>query len=110
MWLYPSIAFENTIQQNNWPGYFSSCSKKKNIISCDLTSIKKNLLAASIQIGRFSSSKCWNFMSDTDVITCDSFACNANAIYCIKNFKVSCPPIRQATHGESTMMIITDSN
>src|SRR5678816_820084 len=110
MRLYPSVATENTIQYNNRSSYFSTGTKEKKIITSDITVIKKYLLTTSIQISRFGSSKCGDFMNDVDVIYCYSLTCNTNAIYCIKNFKVSCPPIRQATHCKRTMMLITDSN
>src|SRR5262245_25080295 len=110
MWLYPSITTENAIQQNNRPCYFRSRSKKKNIIDGDPAIIKNHLLTTSIQISRFCSTDRWHIMNDADIINCYPFTRNTNAIYCIENFNVSSPSIRQATHGECTMMSIVDSN
>jgi hypothetical protein len=55
MWLYPSITTENTIQQLQPARYFSASAKKKKIITCNITTIKKYLLTASIQICRLAA-------------------------------------------------------
>src|SRR5688500_5617083 len=106
MWLYPSIAMENTIQYNNRPRNLSACAKEKKIITLDITAIKKYLIPASIQISRLGSTKCGNIMDNADIIYGDSFACNTDTIYGIKDLDVSCPSIRKSAHGECPVVAL----
>src|SRR6188768_1597058 len=107
MWLYPSVASKNTIQYNNRSCDFSTCAKEKKIITFNITTIKKYLISASIQIGRFRSAKRGIFMNNANIIYRNSITGNTDAIYRIKDLNVSCPTICDSAHGECTMMTFT---
>src|SRR5688572_11767482 len=104
MRLYPSIATENTIQYNNGTCHFSAGAKEKKIIPFDITLIEKYLIPAAIQIGGFCGTERGHLMNNADIIHGNSFTGNANAIYRIKNFNVSCPAIGKSAHGKCTVM------
>src|SRR6186713_1825384 len=109
MRLYPSIAFENTIQHYHWTCYFSASTKEKKIIAFDVTAVKKYLIPASIEISRFCSAKSRNIMNNADVINGYAFSSNTDTIHSIKDLNISCPAISNATHGECPVMTFTNS-